>query len=101
MDTARLIEITARGDNNDSRSVRIYNERRMTQVLPFGDQAIAPPSKPQIGSEWLRSSGVRQHGGVSRLERASFKLLHADRRHFLRRRYRACKGFDAGDAARK
>jgi hypothetical protein len=60
MDTARLIEITARGGNNDSRSVRIYNERRMTQVLPFGDQAIGYSAAVETSNRLRVASFLRR-----------------------------------------
>lgn len=55
VDSGKVIEIRGVGDNNDSRSLRIYNEHRSVQVLPFGNQSVASPFKPQIVSEWRRN----------------------------------------------
>ncbi len=51
-----IIDIRASGDTQDSRSVRIYNEHRGVQVLPFADNASASSAVPQIVSEWKRNN---------------------------------------------
>jgi hypothetical protein len=54
IENQRTIEIRAIGDDNDSRSVRIFNEHRSVQLL-FQEGPPVSSSKPQIASEWQRN----------------------------------------------
>lgn len=54
VDSARVVEIRATGDDNDSRSIRIFNEHRNVQIL-FKEGPPVSSTKPQIVSEWRRN----------------------------------------------
>ncbi len=56
--TDKIIEIEAKGTQQDSRSLRVAFVENQSPVLPLGDQPIGPvsPSPPQIEFTWQRNN---------------------------------------------